>query len=100
MPKYFRILKDNNWGFADAELNVLIPPAYKFLYGDLNGLVHFTQHNGLCGLLDIKNEILIPALYDYLICFEENEFIGCYKATINEKTGILSRNNEVVKGFE
>jgi len=100
MPGYFRILQGNDWGFANSYLDVLIPPAYKIIYGDRNGKVCFRQHNNLCGLLNLQNEIVIPALYDYLSFIDDEEFLGCYRASLNGKTGVMNQNNEIIKEFE
>lgn len=99
MPQYFRILQGNDWGFANSRLEVLISPAYKYVMGDLNNLVRIRMHNDLCGLLNLQNEVVIPAIYDYLTFIDKDEFCCCYRASLNGKEGILNKNNEVVKEF-
>jgi len=96
---YFQILQGDNWGFANNNLEPIIPPTYKIIYGDRNGLVCFHQHNNLCGLLNLENKVLIPALYDYLNYIDAGMYLGFYKAKLNGKTGILSRNNDIVENF-
>ena len=100
IPRYFKILLANDWGFADSKLNVLIPPSYDYVLGDQNRMVWIRQHNNLCGLLNLENEVVIPALYDRLNYIDEGKHVGCYKATLNGKTGILSQKNEIIKDFE
>ena len=100
MPEYFRILRGNDWGFANSRLEMIIPPAYKYAMGDLNNLVHIRMHNDLWGLLNLQNEVVIPAIYDYLTFIDRDEFGGCYRASLNGKTGILNQNNEIIKEFD
>jgi len=97
IPDCFKVLKDNNWGFANSKFEIIIPPAYKIIHGDRNGMVCFRQHNDLCGLLNLQNELVIPDIYDYLSFIDEDEFWGCYRARLNGKTGIIDRHNKIIK---
>lgn len=94
----FHVCKNGKWGIADKRLNAVIPPEYKMIFIDFNGLIWVRLENNLCGILNWKNKFVIPPEYSYLSCIEEGDFKGCYKATKGNVSGILNLENEFVSG--
>lgn len=100
LPGYFSVALDDNWGLADKNLNLIIPPEYKMIHAELDRLVWVRLHNNLCGILDLKNHFVIPPIYDYLSYIENGDFMGNFKVEKNGITGIIDQNNQPVSGLK
>lgn len=95
--KYLRIENEGKETYVKAydDFNLLLPLEYNkvFLYNDID---RFVVERGLkYGLVDEKNNILIPIEYDELS-------LACNKAVArkNKKYGVLSFDNKVLLPFE
>jgi hypothetical protein len=100
IPDYFKVLKDNDWGFADSKLIDVIPPTYEYIHGDQNGLIWVRLHNRLCGILDLNNQWVLPPIYEFISCIDEGEFKGNYKVKLNGIECVVDRNNTSIWGNE
>lgn len=96
----FEVEKDFNVGLIDNKLNLIIPVQYKMIIVNKNNTVWIRLHNDLCGIVDLNNTIIIPAIYNYLSYIDKGQYKGLYKAELDGKAGVIDRNNSIVKPFE
>jgi hypothetical protein len=96
---YFIVEKDGSEGLIDRKMNLIIPLDYQMIHGDENGLVWVKMHNNLCGITDLNNHFIIPAMYDSLYYINKGEYDGFYEAVLNNTRGIIDCNNKIIKPF-
>jgi hypothetical protein len=100
LPGYFEVKKGENVGLIDKELNLIIPITYKMIHGDENGLVWVRLHNDLCGIVDLKNNIKIPPIYNYLSYIDKGEYKGLYVTELNGMHGLINQENQIILPFK
>lgn len=64
------IRRDTMYGVIDSNFKIIIPCAYELIQFDLTGNLIFKK-NGFFGLMDLKTNILIPALYQQFNGFRQ-----------------------------
>ncbi|WP_271856426.1 WG repeat-containing protein [Patiriisocius marinus] len=92
-----RVMGENSWGFVNQNGEVVIPlNKYKFLNPiDEEGMI-LAQSNGKSGYINIKQDTLIPFIYDDLSVFSH----GLAPAKKNDKYGYIDRKGKVVIPFK
>lgn len=126
--QFLQIQKDNKYGLADDDGNILIIPQYKKLIEAGNGLLIAQNLKRKYGIIDVNGKIIIPfkysqintigtkyftakikekwGLYDYdnnIIISPQYQAFDFYDkfgiAKLNNKWGIIDVNNECLTGF-
>ena len=103
-PLYKGKEKDGKWGIVDQAGNWVIPPEYDGTYGynadvwkkhNLNrNAVIVVKKGKKYGGVNLKNEIIIPLVYDYVYPFRAN---SKYVTMIfNKKWGVIDLNGKVI----
>ncbi len=94
---YDRISDDNTWGYTNTNGDTVIPLGkYNFLNPiDEHGMI-YAQKGDKYGYIDIKQEILVPFIYEDLGVFSE----GLAPAKLNGKYGYIDRRGEVIIPFQ
>ncbi|WP_125411736.1 WG repeat-containing protein [Leeuwenhoekiella sp. MAR_2009_132] len=92
-----RVMGENSWGFVNQNGEAVIPlNKYKFLNPiDEEGMI-LAQSNGKSGYINIKQDTLIPFIYDDLSVFSH----GLAPAKKNDKYGFIDRKGKVVIPFK
>lgn len=92
-----RIMGENSWGFVNQNGDTIIQlNKYKFLNPiDEEGMI-LAHSNGKSGYINIKQDTLIPFIYDDLSVFSH----GLAPAKKNGKYGYLDRKGKVVIPFK
>lgn len=100
LPGYFEVKKGKNVGLIDKELNLIIPITYKMIHGDGNGLIWVRLHNDLCGIVDLKNNVKIPPVYNYLSYIDNGEYKGLYVTELNGMHGLINQEHQIILPFK
>lgn len=92
-----RIMGEKSWGFVNQNGDTIIPlNKYKFLNPiDDEGMI-LAQLNGKSGYINIKQDILIPFIYDDLSVFSH----GLAPAKKNGKYGYIDRKGKIIIPFK
>ncbi len=93
-----RINKSSGYGFINDKGDTIIPLGkYQFLNPiDEKGMIFATNHKGKSGFIDIKENIIIPFIYDKLGVFSCNLAF----AKKNRFFGYLNRKRETIVDFQ
>ena len=94
---YNRISGNKTWGFVNQDGDTIIPlNRYKFLNPiDEEGMI-LAQNNGKSGYINIKQDTLIPFIYNDLSVFSH----GLAPANKNGKYGFIDREGKVIITFK
>lgn len=94
---FSRVMGEKSWGFVNQNGDTIIPlNKYKFLNPiDEEGMI-LAHSNGKSGYINIKQDTIIPFIYDDLSVFSH----GLAPAKKNSKYGYLDRKGNVVIPFK
>ena len=97
--EYQRISNDSWYGLIDSIGNIIIPLGkYSFLNPiDEQGMI-LAKKGGKEGFIDIKENIIIPFIYDDVGVF--SECVDLAPAKKNNKQGFINRKGEIIIPFE
>ena len=89
--KYYRIKKENKWGFVNDELEVTIPVKYSWVSPFYEGAAA-VMLNDKVGFINKNNKVIISFEYD-----EAEPFVsGLAVVGKDDKYGIINRSGEVI----
>ena len=104
----FKAKKSENglYGVVDGKGKWVIPPKYDSTYGfntevwKKNNLkfdaIVFVKKNRKCGGVNLKNEIVIPVIYDRIGPFPLKCNVGYASISINKKWGVIDLKGKVI----
>ncbi len=100
LPGFFEVKHDNNVGIIDKNLNIIITLEYKMLYSVNKKHIWVRLHSGLCGIVDLKNNIVIPPVYNFLSNIEGGKYKGLFVAELSGRHGLINLENEIILPFK
>ena len=86
----------NKYGIFDTDYKPLIPPIYKKLYPVHRSEFFIAQKNGLFGLLNLENRVIIDFKYESLFY----DYRTGLNAVKNGKLGIIDFEEKIIIPFE
>ncbi len=92
-------------GVIDENGNIILPFEYYDCSISLwdereNKFTALKNENKKCGVVNLKNETVIPFMYDWIEkCFTKGKYKDCSIAKLNGKEGIINQHNEVIIPF-
>ena len=106
----FKIQKNKQYGIADSQGNILLPPKYAEIFDFEDGLArfrdkdvidsktenpntsHFARRNEKYGVIDLDGNIIVPAIYDKVYDFEN----GLAEVENDNLRGLINVQGEIV----
>ena len=99
---YARVRAGSKYGIINSNGEYIIQPIYDFVYPLGNNRFAFYEYNrAVCGLLNEKGKIIVPALYDWIndnVCYFKWSLLPVYNN--DEKAGYIDKDGNVIIPFQ
>jgi len=86
------VVKDEKYGFADTDENIIIPCKWSYALNFSEGLASVTNEKGLSGYINYHGELVIPCKYKEAWPFKN----GIANVRLNEVPYYIDKKNELV----